>query len=112
MDKYFRAGLSEIQETHQLVDNEQDWIEKYRAALVQPPPSTRSRMVAAWNALARGLGLAIGKTSGKLAPTAHTPVPSTPSPERELQEYRRGGGSHDQSPSKKSPQHLHDKKAS
>ena len=54
-----------------LPDDEQDWIEKYRAALLPPAPSRRVRLVAAWNALAKTLGSAVGKTPG-------TPVDAVP----------------------------------
>jgi hypothetical protein len=113
----FGAGLRGIRETLHLLDNddEQDWIEKYRAALVQPTASRRSRLVAALNTLARTLGFAIGKTSGKLATTVQSPVVSSQLPEGEVQEQLRGdGNSGQQSASKKSspPEHQRDKKAS
>jgi len=55
-----------------LLDQEQDWIEKYRAAIVQTPPSRRLRLAAALNSLARSLGFALGRTSGKLqSPSRH-----------------------------------------
>jgi hypothetical protein len=52
-------------------DDEQNWIEKYRAALLSPPTNRRSRLFAALKSLAGTLGLAVGKTSGKMA----NPVP-------------------------------------
>jgi hypothetical protein len=105
LDKAFTARLRKIPETLHLVDEEQDWIEKYRAALVQPSPSRRVRLVAALNALAKTLGLAVGKTSGKPLDAVQGTVVS-----------RQSLASHskDQSVSKKSspPEHLQDKKAS
>ncbi len=98
-----------------MLDNEQDWIEKYRAALVQPAPSRRLRLAAALNSLTKTLGFAIGKTSGKLANPAQSTAVSSHSQEREVQEHpHTQGHSREQSASKKSspPEHRQDKKAS
>jgi hypothetical protein len=114
LDETFSAGLGKLRETLRLLnnDNEQEWIEKYRAALVQPPPSRRSRLVAALNTLARTLGSAIGKTSGKRADAAQGAAVSN-SPISGVQEHPRGH-SKEKSVSKKSspPGHHQDKKAS
>ncbi len=96
-------------------DNEQGWIEKYRTALAQPAPSGRARLVAAWNTLAKTLGFAVGKTSGKLANAVQSPVVSSPSQRVEAQEHpRTHPHSRQESASKKSPplEHQQDKKAS
>jgi len=93
-----------------LLDNEQDWIEKYRAALVQPAPGRRLRLAAALHSLAKTLGFAIGKTSGKLANPAQGVAVSGPSPQHEVQDHPRREQSVSKKPSP--PEHRHDKKAS
>lgn len=94
-----------------MLDNEQDWIEKYRAALVQSPPSRRLRFAAALTSLAKTLGLAMGKASGKLGNI----VVSGQSLQPAVQEHSHTQGhSQEQSASKRvSPtEHRQDKKAS
>jgi hypothetical protein len=73
-----RETEKNLRETLHLLnkDDEQDWIEKYRAALLSPPTSRRSRLFAALKSLAGILGLAVGKTSGKMA----NPVPNSGQP--------------------------------
>ena len=101
MNKTFRAGRTRTQETLRLVDNEQEWIEKYRAALVQPTPGARSRLAAAWNTMARALGSAIGKTSGKLVGNgAQRPVHANLLPATEVQGDSRVRGPREQSADK------------
>jgi hypothetical protein len=111
----FHCGTEhKSQETHPLLDNEQEWIEKYRAALVQQPPSRRLRLAAALNSLAKALGFAIGKTSGKRGNPVQSVVSSQPT-EPEVQEHSRTQShSREQSASKKAspPEHQQDKKAS
>jgi hypothetical protein len=114
LDEILSAVPRKVRETLHLLENEQDWIEKYRAALVQPPPSRRSRLVAALNTLAKTLGLAMGKTSGKLANAVQGSVVSSQAPEREVQAHPRAHNHSRESASKKSSplEHRQDKKAS
>lgn len=65
-----------------MLDHEEDWIEKYRAALAQVPPSRRVRIATAFNSLARALGFAIGKTSAKLQSPVPSSIASGPLPDR------------------------------
>lgn len=97
-----------------MLDNEQDWIEKYRAALVQPLPSRRLRFAAALNSLAKTLGFAIGKTSGMLGNPVESTVASSQSPELEVQTHPRTQGHSREQGTKKAPppEHQQDKKAS
>jgi hypothetical protein len=68
-----------------LADQQQDWIEKYRAALDQQP-----QRVSAFTRLARVFGFALGKTFGKPINSSHInasqeSAASRRSPEREVQ---------------------------
>jgi hypothetical protein len=110
LDETFSAGLKKLRETLRLLnnDNEQEWIEKYRAALVQSPPSGRSRLVAALNTLARTLGSAIGKTAGKRVDAAQSAAVSAHLPATDHGHLKQQGVSKKSSP----PEHLQDKKAS
>jgi len=89
-------------------DHEQDWIEKYRAALVQPPVSVGSRLIAALNTLAKALGSAIGRTSGKPVDAAESTAISTHSFASDREHLKQQGMSKKSSPS----EHNQDKKAS
>jgi hypothetical protein len=112
---FHREPQTNFQETLRLLENEQDWIEKYRAALVQLPPSRRMRLAAALNSLAKTLGFAMGKTSSKLGHSAQNTVVSSQSPERAVQERpQTQGHPREQIAGKKSPppEHRQDKKAS
>ena len=76
-----------------MLDHEQEWIEKYRAALLQAPPSRRLRLAAAFNSLARALGFALGKTSGKLQSPPRNPLVSGPSSEYKIHQHSDPTGS-------------------
>jgi len=94
------------------LDKEQDWIEKYRAALVQPPTSRKLRLAAALSSLATALGFAFGKTSRA---QGRGSAISRPTPKPEVREHPDTEGySLEQGASKKSspPEHRQDKKAS
>jgi hypothetical protein len=63
-----------------LVDEKQDWIEKYRAALDQQPLRGTARLSAAFQGIAKGFAFALGRTFGKPENNAVT----RRSPEREM----------------------------
>jgi len=95
-----------------LLDNEQEWIEKYRAALVQSPPSRRVRLAAAFSSLASALGFAIGRTSGKRGVPVRNSVVPGPSHEPEAQKHRDAEAQPGTSRKSSPPEHRQDKKAS
>ena len=70
-----------------MLDHDQDWIEKYRAAILQTPPSRRLRIAAAFNSLARTVGFALGKTSGKLQSPPRNPPVSEPLSEHKIPQH-------------------------
>ena len=98
-----------------MLDHEQDWIEKYRAALAEPTPSRRSRLAAALSAVTTALGAAIGLTSGKIAKAPQRALASKQSTKIEVPEHH-GADPHpnlDRASKKSAPlEHRQDKKAS
>jgi hypothetical protein len=70
-----------------LADQQQDWIDKYRAALDQQPARRTAPLIAAFNRLARFFGYTLGKISSKPIDTSQESAATRRSPEREMQPH-------------------------
>jgi hypothetical protein len=71
------------------VDQQQDWIDKYRAALDQQPLRGTARLSAAFRWVTRGVAFALGKTFRKAASSSENGAPIRRSPEREIKVHSR-----------------------
>lgn len=95
------------------MDEQPDWIEKYRAALDQQPQSRTARLSAAFQWVGRSLALALGKSHGKPT-TAENKSATRRSPEREIENRVPPEEFANQKSSREKSRRLkpHDKKAS
>jgi hypothetical protein len=97
-----------------LVDEPQDWIEKYRAALDQQPLRGTARLSAAFQWVTKGFAFALGKTFGKPVGASENSAATRRSPEREMKGHPRPDAHANQQSSGEKSSRLkpRDKKAS